>query len=174
MCIRDRYLHRSYKKRIYKGIKQSKLTEKKEYRYSGLSFLLYPDLVQDQTGIPFQEFLYQTFYKPLGADRLVFNPLHHFTKEEIIPTEVDLYFRNTTVHGQVHDENAAMLNGISANAGLFGNALSVAKVLQLLLNKGSYGGKQYLQPSTIQEFTRCQYCEEGNLSLIHISEPTSR
>jgi len=165
------YLHRSYKKRIYKGIKQSKLTEKKEYRYSGLSFLLYPDLVQDQTGVPFQEFLYQTFYQPLGADRLVFNPLHHFPKEEIVPTEVDLYFRNTTVHGRVHDENAAMLDGISANAGLFGNALSVAKVLQLLLNKGSYGGKQYLQPSTIQEFTRCQYCEEGNRRGLGFDKP---
>lgn len=165
------FLHRSFKKKMYKGIKQSKLSGKKEYRYSGLSFLLYPDLVKKQSGQSFDHFLYQQFYQPLGADRLVFNPLSQFPKEEIIPTEVDLYFRNTTVHGFVHDENAAMLHGVSANAGLFANALSLAKVLQLLLNEGIYGGKRYLKASTIQEFTRCQFCEEGNRRGLGFDKP---
>lgn len=165
------YLHRKFKKKMVKGIKQSKLSGKKEYRYSGLSFLLYPDLVKNQTGQSFEEFLYQTFYRPLGADRIVFNPLQHFPKEEIIPTEVDLYFRNKIVHGNVHDENAAMLDGISANAGLFSNALDLAKVLQLLLNGGTYGGKRFLQATTIQEFTSCQFCKEGNRRGLGFDKP---
>jgi len=165
------YLHRKYKKRIYKGIKQSELRDKKEYRYSGLTFLLYPDLVKNKTGKAFDEFLYQTFYQPLGAKRLVFNPLNYLPTEEIIPTEIDLYFRNKIVHGNVHDENAAMLDGISANAGLFGNALEVAKVLQLLLNEGTYNGKRYLQTATIQEFTRCQFCKEGNRRGLGFDKP---
>jgi len=165
------HLHRKYKKKIYKGIKQSELRDKKEYRYSGLSFLLYPDLVKNKTGKSFDDFLYQTFYQPIGANRLVFNPLNHFSKAEIIPTEVDLYFRNKIVHGNVHDENAAMLDGISANAGLFGNALDLAKVLQLLLNEGTYGGKQYLESSTVREFTRCQFCKEGNRRGLGFDKP---
>ena len=167
----DLYLHRKFKKKIYKGIKNSKLSGKQEYRYSGLSFLLYPDLVETKTGQPFDDFLYQTFYIPIDAKRLVFNPLTQFSKEEIVPTEVDLYFRNKIVHGTVHDENAAMLDGISANAGLFGNALSLAKVLQMFLNEGTYGGKRYLKATTVQEFTRCQFCEEGNRRGLGFDKP---
>ena len=165
------YLHHNYKKKIYKGIKKSKLRTDANYKYSGLSFLLYPDLVQEKTGLPFDTFLYNTFYKPIGAERLVFTPKKYFPLSEIVPTEVDTFFRNQLVHGTVHDENAAMLNGISSNAGLFGNAHDLGKLLQLFLNKGTYAGKRYLKASTIEEFTRCQFCEEGNRRGLGFDKP---
>ena len=67
-------------------------------------------------------------YQPIGAERLKYQPLNHFDISEIVPTEYDSLFRNTQVHGFVHDEGAAMMNGISCNAGLFGNATDLAKL----------------------------------------------
>ncbi len=165
------YLHRKYKKKIYKGIKKSKLREEEGYKYSGLSFLLYPDLVKEKTGLPFDTFLYKTFYQPIGAERLVFTPTKYFPLSEIVPTEIDTFFRNQLVHGTVHDENAAMLEGISSNAGLFGNAQDLGKLLQLFLNKGTYAGQRYLKASTVEEFTRCQFCEDGNRRGLGFDKP---
>ena len=165
------YLHHRYKKKMYKGIKKSKLRATAEYKYSGLSFLLYPDLVKAKTGQAFDQFLYTTFYRPIGANRLIFNPTTHFPLTEIVPTEIDTFFRNTLVHGTVHDENAAMLGGISANAGLFGNATDLAKLLQLFLNEGVYNGKRYIKAATIQEFTRCQFCEQDNRRGLGFDKP---
>jgi CubicO group peptidase (beta-lactamase class C family) len=91
-----------------------------------------------------------------------FLPLNRFPRDQIIPTENDLIFRKQLVHGYVHDPGAAMLGGICGHAGLFSNANDLAKMMQLYLNYGSYGGKQYIDSATIAEFTRCQYCENDN------------
>lgn len=165
------FLHKKYKKKIYKGIKKSEITDKPSYKYSGLSFLLFPDLVKDITGIPFDKYLYDHFYDPIGADRLLFNPIEKYPLSEIIPTEMDSAFRKTLVHGYVHDENAAMLGGISSNAGLFSNALDLSKVLQMLLNKGQYGGKRYISESTIDKFTSCVFCDQGNRRGLGFDKP---
>jgi CubicO group peptidase (beta-lactamase class C family) len=65
------------------------------------------------------------------------------------------------LHGYVHDEGAAMLGGVSGNAGLFGTAEDLAKLWQMYLWKGAYGGKQYLSPKILGEFTRYQYDSVG-------------
>ena len=62
----------------------------------------------------------------------------------------------------MHDPGAAMLGGISGHAGLFSNAYDLAVILQMLLQDGSYGGKEYLSASTIKEFTRIQFPGKGN------------
>jgi len=165
------YLHKRYKKKIYKGIKESEVKNQPMYKYSGLSFLIFPDFIQEQTGTPFEKYLYDNFYKPIGADRLVFNPLESFSIQEIVPTEMDSFFRKSLVHGHVHDENAAMLGGISSNAGLFSNAKDLGKVLQMLLNKGTYAGKRYLAESTVDTFTSCAFCEQGNRRGLGFDKP---
>jgi len=48
---------------------------------------------------------------------------------------------------------AAMLGGVSGHAGLFSNAGELAIIFQMMLNGGSYGGVQYLEPETIKLFT---------------------
>jgi len=49
---------------------------------------------------------------------------------------------------------AAMLGGVSGHAGLFSNSMDLAILMQMLLNNGYYGGRQYLQPRTIDYFTK--------------------
>lgn len=157
------FLHKDYRtKKIYKMIRKSKVRKDKSYLYSGLSFYLYPELIQRITGKSFDQYLEDEFYGPLKAETVGFNAGERFPLETIVPTEVDSFFRMQTLHGVVHDEGAAMMLGVSGNAGLFANAMDLAKVYQMLLNGGEYGGKRYLKTSTVTEFTKCQFCETGN------------
>ena len=73
---------------------------------------------------------------------------------QIVPTENDHFIRRQLLRGYVHDEAAAFQGGVSGNAGLFSNANDLAKVLQLYLNQGSYGGEQYLSKETCRLFTQ--------------------
>lgn len=153
------WLHKKYYKKLFASLKDSPLNEKKEYVYSDLSFMLYPQVVKNLTGIEFEEFLKTTFYQKIGANSLTFNPLRFASLSQIAPTERDTFFRKTLVHGRVHDEAAAMLNGVSGHAGLFGNANDLMKVTQLFLQKGSYGGESFISENTMNEFTRYQFPE---------------
>ena len=165
------YLHRNYKKKIYKTIKKSPLNEEKGYRYSGLAFYLFPEMVSDLVDQDFETYLKNTFYKPLGAYSISYNPYLEFPLEKIIPTEKDTFFRMVQIHGMVHDEGAAMMGGVSSNAGLFGTANDLAKFMQMYLNGGTYGGQRYIAERSINEFTRCQYCEEGNRRGLGFDKP---
>lgn len=166
------FLHRKYKERkIYRMIKRSEVSDDKAYLYSGLSFYLFPELMERLSGIPFEEYLYQNFYEPLGAETLKFNPDEHFPLARIAPTEVDTFFRMDTLHGRVHDEGAAMMLGVSGNAGLFSNARDLAKVYQMLLNEGQYGGERYLSPETIRTFRGRQFPENDNRRGLGFDKP---
>ena len=166
------FLHKDFKKRrIYRMIKKSRVSRDKHYLYSGLSFYLFPEFVERTTGKTFDQFLNDEFYEPLGAATLCFNAGERFELDRIVPTEVDTFFRMQTLHGVVHDEGAAMMLGVSGNAGLFSDARDLAKVYQMLLNDGSYAGKQYLKPGTVREFTRCQFCETGNKRGLGFDKP---
>ncbi|MEO1259410.1 MAG: serine hydrolase, partial [Bacteroidota bacterium] len=165
------YLHKKYKRRIYKSIKKSPLEKSKGYKYSGLFFLLLPEIIQELTGENLENHLYKNIYQPIGANRLLYNPLNKFPKSKIIPTERDTFFRKKQVHGKVHDEAAAMLEGISCNAGLFGNAEDLFKLFQLYLNNGTYDGQQIIAEKAIKEFTRCQFCESGNRRGLGFDKP---
>lgn len=161
----DLYIHRRYPKKIYKEIKDSPLNDKAGYVYSDLSFYLYPLIVERITGQKFEDYLQKTFYKPLGATTLTFNPEKHFPKMRIVPTEYDSLFRQQLLHGTVHDEGAAMLGGISGHAGLFGTANDLAKLMQLYLQKGQYGGTRYISQQTIDTYTQCQFCPVNRRAL---------
>ncbi|MGB3464722.1 MAG: serine hydrolase domain-containing protein [Cyclobacteriaceae bacterium] len=165
------YLHKDYRNKIYDMIKKAPLNEKEGYVYSGLSFYLYPQIVENISGEPFETFLSKHFYQSLGAETIGFNAGDKFPVERIVPTEIDTFFRMKKLHGEVHDEGAAMMNGISGNAGLFGTAEDLAKIWQMLLNEGQYGGQQYLSAQTINKFTSCQYCEAGNRRGLGFDKP---
>ena len=153
------WLHKKYHNKLFASLKNSALNEKKEYVYSDLSFMLYPQVVKNLTGIEFEDYLKSNVYRKIGANSLTFNPLRFNKLSQIAPTERDTFFRQTLVHGRVHDEAAAMLNGVSGHAGLFGNANDLMKVTQLFLQKGSYGGESFISEKTMNEFTRYQFPE---------------
>ena len=156
------WLHRNYQKKIFKAIKKSPLLEKREYKYSGLLFMLLPTMIEEITEEDFVEYVDQNFYNKLGATTLTYNPAEKFNKKQIVPTEHDFIFRHLPVHGTVHDEGAAMMGGISANAGLFSNANDLAKLMQMYLNMGTYGGEEYIKASTVKEFTKAQFPDNNN------------
>lgn len=138
---------------IWHQIRVSDLRSNTNYKYSDLGFYLMADLVKNQTGKPIDEYVQQTFYQPLGLETATYNPTEKFSVSRIVPTEDDNYFRRQKIQGYVHDMGAAMLGGVSGHAGLFANAQDIAIIMQMLLNKGYYGGKRYFKPETVQLFT---------------------
>ena len=136
------FIHRKYEKKIMRRIKKTPVENIGDYRYSGLWFFLLPNMVERISGQSFDQFLDTHYYDPMEIERLTFNPSFKYSKEEIVPTEKDSLFRKTLVHGWVHDEAAALMGGVSGNAGLFANASSLAKLLQMLLDEGQFEGRQ--------------------------------
>ncbi len=165
------FLFKKYKKKIYKAIKKSPLNEDAGYVYSGLSFYLLPEIVSNLTNSDFETYLKEEIYQKIGAYTITYNPLRYFSKKRIIPTERDTFFRMTQIHGRVHDEGAAMMDGVSGNAGLFSTADDLAKLAQLYLNRGTYGGESIIPSEVVDEFTQCQYCDEGNYRGLGFDKP---
>lgn len=165
------FIKNRFNKKMYRTILRSHVSSSKKYLYSGLSFLLYPKLISDITSVDYQTYLDNQFYKPLKLETLGFLPKTKPLDNEIIPTELDTIFRKTLVHGWVHDENAALLGGISGNAGLFSNAVDLAIMMQMYMNYGIYAGKRYLKEGTVKEFTTVQYPDNGNRRALGFDKP---
>ncbi|MGB7785882.1 MAG: glycoside hydrolase family 3 N-terminal domain-containing protein [Salinimicrobium sp.] len=167
----EMYLHRNYPRKIRKAIRKSPLLEEKKYVYSDFFFILAPEVIKNITGEDFATYLQENFYDPLGATTLTFNPSEKFKNSKIVPTENDFLFRHQPINGTVHDEGAIMLGGISGHAGLFSNANDLAKLMQMYLNGGNYGGKRYIEEGTIKEFTKVQFPENDNRRALGFDKP---
>src|SRR5690606_22463876 len=131
---------------------------------SDLGFYMLGETVARVSGQSLDEFATENFYAPLGMHATLFNPWQRFTLERIPPTEEDNYFRKQTVRGYVHDMGAAMMGGVAGHAGLFASANDLAILMQMLLNKGYYGGERLLKTETVRQFTtRCGDCSRRGL-----------
>jgi len=157
----DIYLRTDYLDTIFQLIADAPQREKLKYKYSGLPFYLFKDYLEKEYKEPLDILNDENFYAPLGATTLTYNPLDKFRRSQIVPTERDDFFRHQLLWGNVHDEGAAMLGGVSGNAGLFANSNDVAKMMQMYLQKGYYGGRSYLKPETIDMFNTRYFEEEG-------------
>ena len=165
------YLRTDFSDSIQNQIINSELLEEKEYRYSDLPYYILKLIIEKHYDLPLEHLVQQHFYKPLGANYTTFNPLEKFNKLDIIPTEIDDYFRYDTVHGYVHDMGAAMQDGVGGHAGLFSNANDVAKLMQMYLQEGLYGGKRYFSSDTFKTFNTCHYCDKENRRGIGFDKP---
>jgi CubicO group peptidase (beta-lactamase class C family) len=128
-----------------------------DYRYSDMGFYILHHLSESMLNQPMEDFLQQNLYEPLGATSTGYLPLRRFPKTMIAPTERDSLFRKRLLIGTVHDQGAAMLGGVAGHAGLFSNANDLAKLAQMLLQEGYYGGIRYYRPETVRLFTRKQF-----------------
>lgn len=126
---------------------------KKKYLYSCCNFSLLADAVQRMTHSPLNYYVNNYIFAPLGAYHTMYRPLSKFGRDDIAYTEVDTYLRRQHIHGYVHDELAAFSGGVQGNAGLFSNANDLAKLFQMWLNGGTYGGVRLLKASTVETFT---------------------
>ncbi len=165
------YLRTDYKDTIFQAIIDSKLLQKKQYKYSDFAFIILKKYIEKELDNSLDNLAYERFYKKIGANSLVFNPLTKMDSTKIIPTEVDSYFRHQELKGSVHDMTAAMFGGISGHAGLFGNSLDVAKIMQLFLNKGVYGDTEFFTSKTFDIFNTCHFCEENNRRGLGFDKP---
>ncbi len=165
------YVKNRFRKKMYRMINRSEVSSDKKYTYSGLTFLIFPELISQITGTPYEDYMAQEFYKPLGMKTFGFLPSNQNFTNKIVPTEVDTIYRHTLTKGWVHDENASLLGGISGNAGLFGTADDLAIIMQMFLQKGIYSGKRYISEKTIEEFTRTQYPENENRRGLGFDKP---
>ena len=165
------YIRRDYRDSIYKAIIDSPLLNGKEYKYSDMGFYLLQRIIEKMTGQSLDAYLRSKFYDPLGLTTLGYLPRDRFALSRIAPTENDVVFREQVIQGDVHDPGAAMLGGIAGHAGLFSNSNDLAILLQMLLWHGEYGAKQYLLPSTINEFTRVQFPENRNRRGLGFDKP---
>jgi beta-N-acetylhexosaminidase len=165
------YVNKGIKQRMFDEIRDSGLLKEKKYTYSDLGFYLFPDLIARLTGVGYEKYLYQNFLMPLGALKVTYNPYNHFPLKQIVPSERDDLFRKELLRGFVHDEGAALLGGVSGNAGLFGTANDLAKIMQFYLQKGHYGDFDFLSEKTMDEFTRVQYPENENRRALGFDKP---
>jgi CubicO group peptidase (beta-lactamase class C family) len=165
------YLKDKFKQKIFKTIRKSPLKTRGKYVYSDLSVILTSEVVPRISGMKFTEFLDQNFYRPLGAKTVTYLPSKKFSFEQIVPTEYDAIYRKKLVHGSVHDESAATFGGIAGNAGLFASANDLAKLVQMYVQSGTYGGKEYLKKSTLDEFTKVQYPQNNNRRALGFDKP---
>jgi len=156
------YLRDDYHDTIMKQIINSPLIDKKEYRYSDFTFIILKQYLEKVFGKSLEELITNNFYKSLGMNNTTFNPLQKFDKNIIVPTEIDTYFRHDTIQGYVHDMEAAMENGVGGHAGIFSNAMDIAKMMQLYLQQGNYGGIQYFSEDTFNTFNTSWFYAEGN------------
>ena len=133
-----------------------KVKGKYPVEYSDLSFIIMKRLSEKLLGQPLEVFLPKEFYKPLGLGTMTYNPLTHFPKSCIAPTEKDTYYRREQLQGTVHDQTAALVGGVGGHAGLFATANDLAVLMQMNLQNGHYGGTNFFQTPVVTEFSRPQ------------------
>ena len=138
----DLYI-RNYNDTIFNEIINSELSDSLSYVYSDLPYFLLKFYLEKKYQLSLDTQIKNYLYDKIGSTSLTYKPTNFLDKKLIVPTAVDDYFRFNLVEGHVHDMGAAMMDGISGHAGLFGNSLDIAKILQLFLQKGSYANEKF-------------------------------
>ncbi len=165
------YAHKITYDSIFHHISTVKLSDVGSYKYSDLGYYLFQRFLERKLGKSLDQILHSQWYVPLGLN-MTYLPLQNGYKLiDIAPTENDIIFRKQQIRGTVHDQGAAILGGVAGHAGLFANANSVGKMMQLYLNGGSANGYKYLNSKTIKHFTSCYSCETGNRRALGFDRP---
>lgn len=147
------YLRNDWVDTLFARIVTSKLSEEGKYVYSDNDFIFLGKIIEAVSGMSLDSYTRKTFYEPLGMTSTMYKPRAFMPLSTLVPTELETYFRRQQIHGDVHDEGAAMFGGVAGHAGLFSNAYDLAKLYQLLLNGGELNGIRLFQKSTIDKFT---------------------
>lgn len=154
------YLTDAYKDSIYNRIGRQDLKSNR-YRYSDVAYYVMKKYIEDKNKSRLDVLADDFLYKRIGAVNTSYNPLEKFPKNRIVPSEEDKYYRYQTVQGYVHDMGAAMQGGVGGHAGLFSNANDVAKIMQMYLQNGTYGGTRFLDSRTVKRFNTCYFCDKN-------------
>lgn len=119
--------------------------------YSDLGAILLGQIVNRVAGVPFNVLATREVFEPLGMRETTWLPPKS-KLPRIAPTEIDPW-RQRHLRGEVHDENAFALGGISSHAGLFSTAADLSRLTRMYLNHGILDGVRVLDSATIERFT---------------------
>jgi beta-N-acetylhexosaminidase len=132
--------------------------------YSDLGIILMAEIIERLTGRTLDDLAKEYIFSPLGMNDSMYRPPKKLWPL-IAPTEFDANFRKRLIQGEVHDENAFAIGGVSGHAGLFSTAPDLAAFCQMLLNGGVYAHQRILRRSTIAQFTVPQQLSGGTRTL---------
>ena len=149
---------------------ESDLIEK-GYHYSDLPLIFMQHILEERYAMGLDQLVKQRIFEPLGLRVTAYNAHKFLPQNRIVPSEVDDYFRQQDLRGYVHDMTAALQGGVSGHAGLFSNALEVATIMQMYLQKGNYAGTQFFDSNTFDAFNQCYYCTEENRRGVGLDKP---
>ncbi|MCM4156786.1 glycoside hydrolase family 3 N-terminal domain-containing protein [Gramella sp. AN32] len=158
---RNMFIQKDIGDTIVGTIRKSSLEKSLSYKYSDLPYYLLKYYLEAYFNSSLQNVTQQKLYQPLGANYTGYLPLTRFDTLQIAPTENDKLWRKQVIRGFVHDQGAAMQGGIGGHAGLFSTANDVAKIMQMYLNGGRYGGIDFIRPETVEKYNTCYYCNKG-------------
>ena len=164
------YLLSSFKDSININIKNSELNNDK-YKYSDLPYYILKEYIENYYSSDLSSIIDSQMNNKMGLTHSSFFPREINSLDNIAPTEIDDYFRFQEIRGTVHDMGAAMQGGIGGHAGLFSNVNDIAKIMQMFIQDGEYGGERYLNKSTIDLFNKCYYCSEENRRGVGFDKP---
>jgi CubicO group peptidase (beta-lactamase class C family) len=155
--------------------------------YSDVGAIVLTQLVETVYRQRIDTLLQERIFSPLGLTSLRYLPPPEWTSR-IAPTEMDPW-RGRVLRGEVHDENAAIMDGVSGHAGLFGSALDLLGFAEWMLAQadgrtgGQAGGtarptssssdRPTVRPSVVAEFSRRQNLVPGSSRALGWDTPDS-
>ena len=154
----------------FKSLVDSRLLNKGE-NYSDLPTIFMQYILEEKYNTSFENLFIERVSKPLKLRSTFYLPLKYRNESEIVPSEIDTYFRQKKLTGYVHDMTASLKGGVSGHAGLFSNALDVAKIMQMFLQKGEYSGLNFFSRQTFDKFNKTYFKKEGNRRAVGFDKP---
>lgn len=168
------YMHPTFIDSCNLWIHDCPLNKRSGYVYSDLNFILLGKAIEKITDSTLNTYCQEHLYRQLGAYRTGYNPTKRYNLSEIVPSSIDNIYGRGEIHGTVHDPSAAILGGECGHAGLFSTATDLAKIMQMYLQMGNYGGEQLIDSCTVAEFTQRNGLNRRGLGFDKPTEETGK
>lgn len=139
-------------------------------KYSDLAIILLGQILEKTSKRSLDELADLWIFKSLNMGNTSYNP--DTSNKNIAPTELDNRFRHMLMVGEVHDENAFLLDGVAPHAGIFSTASDIGIYFQTLLNGGTWLGKRKFNRNQINVFIEKQNVPPGSDRAIGFDTPT--
>ena len=154
----------------FESLINSRLLNKGE-NYSDLPTIFMQHILEEKYTTSLENLFIERVSKPLNLESTFYLPLKYRDESEIVPSEIDTYFRQNKLTGYVHDMTASVKGGVSGHAGLFSNAFDIAKIMQMFLQKGEYSGLNFFSNQTFDKFNKTYFKKEGNRRGVGFDKP---
>jgi CubicO group peptidase (beta-lactamase class C family) len=135
--------------------------------YSDIGFMVLGEALERIAGETLDRFCQREIFGPLGMGHTTYNPPPE-ARAKIPPTQDDRTFRKRVIQGEVQDENASVLGGVAAQAGIFSTAEDLARFTHAMLG----GGHPILRPETVALFTRRETAPAGTFRALGWDTPS--